>query len=560
MKKLIAILLVFILLFSISCGQTDTKKPEADKTEAGKEDTTTPAGEEPADEPEEPSEEPGGVDDEPAEVGDKHLIVAVDPDYESFDPALAYEVYANMILHNCYDTLIVYSNEGTAELGAAEKYEISEDQLTYTFTLKDGITYASGQPATAADWVWGIERAMAKGGNGAFLAAGIEKLEAPDDKTIVFTLADIDPSFPTKLTYSLFGLVEKTLLEEHGGTNDANDGASDWLNTTSAGSGPYVLASYTPKVDLVLEKNLNYWGNEPYYDKITIMHVSESASQVMMVQTGDIDIAMNIDAEQARSLDGAPGVDVVYCHTLTMSFLLMNRDAQYGPIADPLVQKAIRKAVDYAGIQTLGGEGSTTPVSPFPAGLFASAEPLDVASAQNVEEAKDLLAQAGYPDGFELDFYVPTSNVEGVDLLLLAQKVQADLKAIGIETNIIAEDIMISLETYRNGQQPFGLWYWSPDYPDNTSNLAFLPGNSVGLRANWAAEMDPDLVELGKKAGSETDDSTRIAIYDEIHKKMLEDSPFVMILQFKSQYATRDDIKGADYNDRYKIDLGLVHK
>ena len=163
----------------------------------------------------------------------------------------------------------------------------------------------------------------------------------------------------------------------------------------------------------------------------------------MMVQTGDVDIAMNVEAEQAKTLDGAEGVNVIYCQTLTMSFLLMNRDPAYGPIANPKVQKAIRLAVDYAGIQDLGGEGSTTPVSPFPNGLFASADPLDVTKAQNIEEAKKLMAEAGYADGFTVDFMYPL-KMSSIDLVVLAQKIQQDLTAIGIETKIIAEDVMVS--------------------------------------------------------------------------------------------------------------------
>ena len=480
-KKLLAILLLVAMLFTLACSPKETVTTDAPDKENGTDDQ---AGEEVTND------------------GEKHLIIAVDPDYESFDPALAYEVYANMILHSCYDSLTIYTSEGLVEMGGAEKYELSDDQKTYTFTLKEGLKYATGEPATAEDWVWSIKRAMAKGGNGAFLADGIEKVEATDDKTLVFTLKEVDPSFPTKLTYPFFALVDKAIVENNGGTNDESDAASDYLNGQSAGSGPYQLVSYTPKVDLVMEKNPNYWGAAPFYDKITVKHVSESASQVMMVQTGDVDIAMNVDAEQAKTLETAEGVNVIYCQTLTMSFLLMNKDPSYGPIADPKVQKAIRLAVDYAGIQDLGGEGSTTPVSPFPTGLFASGDPLDVTKAQNVEEAKKLMAEAGYEDGFTVDFYVPSSNVEGIDLVMLAQKVQQDLKAIGIETKLIPEDVMISLETYRNGEQPLGLWYWSPDYPDNTSNLAFLPGYTVGLRANWTEEMDPELVELGKAAGS----------------------------------------------------------
>jgi len=500
--------------------------------------------------------EQGGAADGPALGVEKTLLIGIVPDYESFDPALAYEVYAPTILRACYDSLMVFGADGSVVLSdSCTDYSVSEDGLTYTFNLKEGMVFASGNPVTAEVWKWSIERVIAKQGNGAFMADTIESMETPDENTLVFHMNQTDPAFLTKLTYPMFGPVDQLAAEEQGATNTADD-ACDYLSTYSLGSGPYVVTEYVPKVQVVLSRNENFWGEAPYYDKIILQDI-ESASQVMMVQAGDLDIALNIDAEQAKTLANADNLTVVSSPTLTQSFLLMNCDPSYGPISDPLVQKAITLAIDYEGIQKISGS-STTPVSVFPVGLMGTVDPLDAASATDVDAAKALMKEAGYEDGFTVDFYVPTANVEGVDLLTLAQKVQSDLLQLNIETNIIAEDVMISLETYRTGQQSFGLWYWSPDYPDNSAQLAFLPGSSVGLRANWTAEMNPELADLGAAASAEPDNAAREALLNQIQEEMAGEGPFTVLSQFDTRYAVRNGITGVDYNNLYKLDLRLV--
>jgi peptide/nickel transport system substrate-binding protein len=226
----------------------------------------------------------------------------------------------------------------------------------------------------------------------------------------------------------------------------------------------------------------------------------------------------------------------------------MNRDSGIGgPVANPKVQRAIRLALDYPGIQTIAGPRMLSPQAPFPIGLAGSLPAADVAGYPRINEAKTLLAEAGYPNGFSTKFYVPTNTVVGVDLVLLAQKIQNDLKAVGINTELVPESVNISLATYRDGKQPLGLWYWNPDYIDNASQLAFLPGNSVGLRANWKEEQNPALAALGRSAAVETDEAKRMALFGQIQQAMIEDTPFAVLLQHSSQYAIRTGLSGADY-------------
>ncbi|MDR0732149.1 MAG: ABC transporter substrate-binding protein [Treponema sp.] len=496
--------------------------------------------------------------------GEKHLIIAADPDYESFDPGITYEPYGSTVIHACYDNLFEFQGSlDNLVPAAAEGYEISADGLTYTFTLRPNIRFVSGNLLTSADVKWSFERAINLKGNAAFMAEGITGIETPDDSTVIVRLRETDPSFPIELAFVFFSILDSKAAAEQGATNapdaDVTDTAKTWLDAHSVGSGPYQIETYTPKVEVVLVRNPHYWGPAPYYDRITISTVVDSNTQLMMLRAGDADIAFNLGAEQVKSIAGVPGITILDAQSLTTSFLLMNRDpAIGGPVADPRVQGAIRLALDYGGIQAVAGPGMKTPLAPFPLGLLGSLPPGDVAGYPKTAEAKALMAEAGYANGFSTKLYVPTSTVVGVELVTLAQKLQNDLAAIGITVDLVPEDVTISLETYRTGRQPLGLWYWSPDYPDNNSQLAFLPGNSVGLRANWTADQNPALAALGKQAATEIDNAKRVELFTQIQQAMIGDTPFAMLLQHTSQYAVKTGLTGADYLELYQLDLKRI--
>ncbi len=501
----------------------------------------------------------------PTETTDeiKQLIVAVDPDYNTFDPGLAYELYGMMVLNPVYETLVHFVDTiDVPKYGIAESHEVSEDGLVYTFKLRPGINFASGNPLTSEDVKWSIERMISLDGNGAFMAKDIASIEAPDDETVIITLTEPDASFLVKLTYNAFAAIDSALAMEHGASNDAqNDTAKLWFDNNSAGSGPYMIESYDPAVEVVLVRNDNYWGEAPYYDRISLKSIADPGTQLMMLQKGDIDIAFNLGPEHVKQLSGVEGVDILSAQSMTISFLLMNRDpAVGGPMANPDVQKAVRLALDYKEIQALAGEGAVTPVAPFQIGFLGTVPPRDPNTARDVEAAQALMEQAGYPEGFSVTLEVPTVSVEGLDLPTLAQKIQNDLLDIGITTEIVTSDIMVALDPYRSGQQAFSLWYWGPDYPDPNNQLAFLPGNSVGLRANWTTEMNPELAELGRKTAVEVDPDIRAQYLEEIQMMMDDDTAFAMLLQFARQFAVRDNIEGADYIDPYRIDLRQVRE
>lgn len=540
-KKLLAITLCVAMAFGlVACGG------------GGESSTTETTGTEAA-------------DGENSSEGSNTVVVAMGSGFSTLDPGYVYEKYPPLIVNACYENLFkFYSNDSAPEPCLADTYEFSEDGLTLTVTLKDGITFASGNAMTSADVLFSINRCKNLQGNPAFICDTIESMEAPDDKTIVFHLTQADSAILSKLTYSSLAILDSEVVKANGGT-DAEDAASTdtaqaYLDTTSAGSGMYVMTSYTPDEEVVLEKNPNYWGEATNVDKYIIKIQPDSNTQMMTLSNGDIDVAMNMTDDTMAELAGAENVEIINGATKTVGFVMMNMNEEYGgPVSDPTVQKAIRKALDYAGIQTIVGEGTLTPYSIIQTGFMGS-KGERATDYTNLDEVKELLAEAGYADGFAVDLTVCDLDMEGVALTDLAQKVKDDLAQIGINVNIVSQPWAAGYgDAYRDGTLGLTVMYWGTDYNDPNVQLEFLPGATVGLRAGWTADMDPELAALYQAAMEATDNDARIAVLEQIQDLTYEDGPFIMIAQAPAHIAHNTRLEGVAISDPYALDLTLIN-
>jgi peptide/nickel transport system substrate-binding protein len=244
-----------------------------------------------------------------------------------------------------------------------------------------------------------------------------------------------------------------------------------------------------------------------------------------------------------------------------MYFLLLNLSpAVNAATAKQDVRQAIRYALDYKGILSLAGAGATQPAGVIPV-QFLGALPHSDAVVQNVAKAKALLAKAGFANGFTASLEYPSDiTPDGIDFGLFAQKIASDLAAVGITAKLAPKPVAVSLPNYRAGKEQLGFWYWGPDYPDPSDYLNFLPGQLVGLRANWKAGADAQLAQWMNKAPTTTDTSQRIALYQRIQRRMNEIGPFVPLFQPSKIVATRSNVSGFHYNSIWQVDFNQVGK
>ncbi|HVO71787.1 MAG TPA: ABC transporter substrate-binding protein, partial [Aggregatilineaceae bacterium] len=169
------------------------------------------------------------------------------------------------------------------------------------------------------------------------------------------------------------------------------------------------------------------------------------------------------------------------------------------------------------------------------------------------------LQQAGYPDGFDIKLEYPDFNYIGTEFSVVAQKVQADLAAVGIKVELVPEEIQTSLDAYRGGKQGFSLWLWNADYRDTLDYVEFLPGRVVGLRANWTDQnSDQEIRDLRDKVLVETDPAVRSDLFAQIQLYEQQNGPFAPLFQPGVQFAYNAALKGFAYNDQWRVDLTLL--
>ncbi|MEP0762500.1 MAG: ABC transporter substrate-binding protein [Chloroflexota bacterium] len=502
-----------------------------------------------------------------AQEEEKVLVVGLSEDYKSLDPSRAYEPGGSLIHHSVYDTLVTFPSDSVSEIlpNLAASWDISEDGLVYTFSLRDDVVFSNGDPLTAEDVVFSFNRMKNLKDNPSFLADTIASVEATDDLTVVMTLTQPDPAILAKLIFDAFSVLNADEVRANGGTDapDAaeTDTAEGWLMSHSAGTGPYMVESYDPTVQTVLVRNPNYWGEPAYFDRIIIRNLPETSTQKLALEAGDIDIAMDVIADQLPSFESNPDIQVFSTQSDTLIFLLCNQDpAIGGPVSNPLVQRAIRYAMNYEELRFLSGKGANTPAAMVPIGFAGALDPSE-ALTRDLDMARSLLAEAGYPDGFEINLEYPDWNYIGTDFNIVAQKVQADLAEVGIKATLVPQEFQMSLEAYRGGRQGFSLWLWNPDYQDTLDYVEFLPGGVVGNRANWTdANADPEILALRDAVKVETDAAKRNELFREIQLYEQESGPFVPLFQPGVHFAFRSDLQGFSYNGQWRVDLTLLYR
>src|SRR5260221_12361243 len=234
----------------------------------------------------------------------KSLVIGIAENTTSLDPARGFEPEGGIIEKAAYDTLVTFPPDNVTMIipKLATKWVISSDGLTYTFTLKDGIVFSTGNPMTADDVVFSWNRLIGVKGTPAFLASTIASVKASNSTTVVLTLNAPDPAILAKLVYPAFAVTDSKTIIANGGTTDANDKVESWLKNNSIGTGPYILTKWDKNNQTVLVKNPKYNGPAPAFDQVILKDIPEAASQKQSLVAGDIDLAYDMTPDQSASV------------------------------------------------------------------------------------------------------------------------------------------------------------------------------------------------------------------------------------------------------------------
>ena len=482
--------------------------------------------------------------------GGKTLVVDTSFNLKTADPGRMFEPTGQIVDKALYETLLTFKGGDVTKpvAGLASSYELSADGKTLTLRLRTGAKFSDGSAVTADDVVYSLNRVVALKGNPSFLLDGVT-VSRTDDSTVTLTSKKANPALPFILPNPALGILNAKTVKAHGGSET-------YLNKTSAGSGPYTLTSFNTNTQVVLTKNPKYTGpQKPAYDKIVLRNV-QAPTQKLNVQRGDSQIALDLTSDQVKGLTG--GLKVTSGPSSDVIFLLLNQDTKVSSAtANAEFAQAVRKGIDYDGLLSLAGTGSVQPAGIIPS-TFLGSLPSSGKTTRDLAAAKAALKASGIAKPSVTLGYASDLTVDGLSLQTLAERVQSQLKEVGITVTLAPAPTTTELDNYRNGKEQTGLRYWGPDYPDPSDYLVFLPGNLVGLRAGWKAGADDTLTALGDKAATTTDQATRKTLYEQIQTRLNESGPFIPLMQPSRNTVAASSVTGVAYNPVWTIDVAAL--
>lgn len=467
---------------------------------------------------------------EPSEGGSNDtLVVETNFSLQSIDPARQFEFTGITIDQAIYQTALTFKDGDLKNpTDGLCSYEMTDDALVLTLTCEDqGAKFSNGDPVTVDDIVFSYQRLQGIQGNPSFYLDGVT-VEKVDDETITLTSETANPALPFILPNSNLGVLNSKELIANGGAVDASDDAEMFLNSNSQGSGAYLVESFNAETSVVLKYNEHYNGPEPKFKRVVINNVAAD-TQLTDIQTGQANVVLDLSADQVANI--AEGAAQVSSLPSTKSiYLYANENPDVSSItSNEDFRTAVRYALDYDKVLELAGEGAQRMASVIP-NEFLGAVPVSDAPNRDLEKAAEYLEKAGY-NGEAIPFHYGSDQaVNGVDLALLAESVQAQLKDAGIVLDLKPAAAATQLDSFRTGTQPMGIGKWGADFPDPTNYLAFAPGGTTSQRAGWEADNSPEVTALIDAAAKASGDE-RGAAYSDAFKLATTDGPFVPLVQ-----------------------------
>ena len=463
------------------------------------------------------------------------LTYALSSDPPNMDPHIDTGSAAANVKMQIYTGLTRFWIGGEIQPDLAESFEVSDDGLTYTFSLRDGVTFHNGDPLTSADVKASYERVKdeAVGASSFAELSPIDTVDAPDDLTVVLNMGTPSAPLLSYLAFVSTAIVSSAFL----------DGGGD-PNTDSIGTGPFMLDAREPGVRVVVVKNPDYYREGlPYLDQIDFIPYADETTRMAAALGGEVSLAEYVpwkDYETIRNDDG-----------LTLqagdaaAFMCVMYHTEKEPFNDPAVRYALNFAFDRQSIIDIVffGEGSEISGGLVPPELWGHAEALDGMFTYDPDQAKQLLSDAGYPDGF--DCTLMSTSQYGMHQGT-AEIVQQNLSDLGINCELQLFDWPTVVERYAQGDFHFrihGLGTGGVD-PDTTLTQYF---DSQAAAAKNIAFKDDQVDELLAQGRSLVAQDERKPIYDEVQARLAELSPFNFLTYRVQAEVTTADVLGYNH-------------
>lgn len=516
------------------------------------------------------------------QIDAKTLVIAdnMKDNWLTLDPGWFYEINPaaamNLVYERLYDLPDSTKPDQFTPMLAAEMPQVSADGMEVTIKLRSGVRFhATGNEMTADDWIYSWNRLRDIKFQGSFLATDYwQSVEAVDPQTLRIVLTAPNAALVPILSALPLSVTDSKAMRENGGTGVASgdatpsaapaDSAREWLNEgNSAGTGPFMLTAWDIEGEVVLERNPDYWGDAPQFDRIIWRNIVDANSQLQAVQAGEADIAYALDPDAAASVKDDPNLQLVSGPTLAHQYLALNTtEAVGGPLANKLLRQAVGYAIDYDGIiNDLMAGAAIKPATIAPEPLLATEDVRDLAYTFDLPRAQTLFEEAALGP-VALDFTFGSGGLAegGIDLDTLTSKLQADLQQIdGLTVNLVPMDAAKRLEEFRNGKLQFTISGWSPDYPD-IHTYAEPFGRTDTAAAKRVGFSNPAVDAALDRGITQTDPEQRRADYVEVLSTIIDEAPFLVLYQPIDQKAATASVQGVATHSVFMLQLRNASK
>ena len=465
------------------------------------------------------------------------ITVGISQDLDSLDPHYAVSAGTKEVLFNIFEGLVKPDADGNFVKALASDYEVSDDAKVYTFTLRDGVKFHNGQAVTAEDVKYSIER-CADTSNGDPLVSAysiIESVNILDDKTVEIRLSEPNTEFIAYMTTAILPA-------------DYDKQATD-----PVGTGPFKFESRTADENFIMVKNEDYWGEKAHLDEVVFKIVSDADMLVTNLKGGSVDMVMRLTSSQAAEL--TEGFHIEEGTMNLVQALYLNNAVE--PFNNEKVRQALCYAVNPDEIMMMvsDGKGERVGSSMYPGLKKYYDEDLNSFYTQDVEKAKELLKEAGYENGFDMEITVCSADQPHMDT---AQVIIEQLKQVGINAKIKPVEWSTWLEeTYTN--RNFQSTVVGVDAANLTAR-AMLERFTSTADNNFINFSDSKYDETFKKAIAELDDDEKTKLYKECEEILTEKAANVYIQDLANLVAIRDGYEGYVFYPLYVQDMAKIYK
>lgn len=529
MKKgklyLVSLFLLLTLSFVLAACGSDDEDNAGSNTDEG----TTPTDNKPT--------------DDSSSTTPQVLVFGRGADSVSLDPGIVTDGESFKVTQNLFETLLNFGEQDTTiNPGLAKTWEVSDDGLTYTFQLEEGVKFHDGTDFNAQAVIKNVDRW--KGGteddfyyfNSMFKAEGediITEVVAEGDYTVVFKLSRPQAPFLKNLAMSPFGIASP----------EAFEAAGDKFGDNPVGTGPFKFVDWKRNDSITIEKNADYWqAGIPKLDRVIFRSIPDNSARLNELMASNIDLADGINPSDGALVEGDSKLQLIERPSMNIGYLgLTNTRA---PFDNKLVRQAVNYAIDKQAIVDAFFEGrAEVAVNPMPSSISGYNDAL-TPYPYDPEKAKSLLAEAGY-DGKEIELWaMPVPRPYMPDGAKVAEVIQKNLEDVGMKSKIVTFEWATYLEKAKNGEADAFMLGWTGDNGDADNFIyTLLDKDNIGSN-NYAYYTNDEVHDLLIKAQSETDENVRNDLYKKAQEIIHDDAPWVPLAHSTPLLAAKAGVKG----------------